>query len=251
MARKRLASRLASVIRSDPERAASAVEVGLIDRRWLEEPGKHPVSTAAPRDVLQRFLERSVEQKPSLVNQLGLTTLQLLSFEADRDGPGATEPLTIMFTDLEGFTRFTSTEGDLAAIDLLTEHHRRVGPVVRSRGGKVVKRLGDGLLLSFPDPAAAALAGVELVVAAAGPLRLRAGMHLGEAVVTADDVVGHVVNIAARVTELADGGEVLATGDVRDAAADVPGLRFARPRQVRLKGISGKVGVWQATAVPR
>jgi adenylate cyclase len=249
--RKGLSARLAEIIRSDPERAANAVEVGLIDRRWLEEPGKHPVSTATPREVLQRFLERSVEQKPSLVNQLGLNTLQLLAHEVDRDGTGATEVVTVVFTDLEGFTTYTAEQGDAAAIELLTEHHRRVGPVVRSRGGKIVKRLGDGLLLSFADPAAAALAGVEMVEVTEAPLRLRAGMHVGEAVVTATDVVGHVVNVAARVTEEADGGEVLVTAEVCEAAADVPGLEFGRSRKVRLKGLPGRTEVFSASAAPR
>lgn len=249
--RRGLTKRLAEIIRSDPERAASAVDVGLIDRRWLEDPDAHPVSTAAPREVLQRFLARSVEQKPSLVNQLGLSTLQLLSYEAERTGAGHPEPVTVMFTDLEGFTRYTATRGDAAAIELLNEHQRRIGPVVRSRGGKVVKRLGDGLLLGFPEPAAAALAGVELVEAVHDPLRLRAGMHVGEVVVTPDDIVGHVVNIAARVTEAARGGEVLVTCDVRDAAGEVPGLRFGRSRKARLKGISDKVEVCVASAAPR
>lgn len=250
MVRRGLTTRLAEAIRSDPDRAASAVEVGLIDRRWLEDPHAHPVSTAAPRDVLQRFLARSVEQKPSLVNQLGLSTLQLLSYEVERTGDGHPESVTVMFTDLEGFTRYTAEHGDAAAIDVLTDHQRRIGPVVRSRGGKVVKRLGDGLLLGFPEPAAAALAGVELVDAVHDPLRLRAGMHVGEVVVRPDDIVGHVVNVAARVTEAARGGEVLVTGDVRDAAGEVPGLRFGRPRKAKLKGIAGKVEVCAATMAP-
>lgn len=249
--RRGLATRLADVIRSDPERAANAVEVGLIDRRWLEDPDKHRVSSATPREVLQRFLERSVEQRPSMMNQLGLNTLQLLAHDSDKEGTGTPEPVTVMFTDLEGFTNFTASNGDSAAIDLLHEHHRRVGPVVRSRGGRIVKRLGDGLLMTFPDPAAAALAGVEMVSAAAPPLRLRAGLHHGKAVVTTDDVVGHVVNMAARVTENADGGEVLVTEDVRVAAADVPGLQFGKGRKVRLKGIPGKVEVFTTQGVSR
>jgi adenylate cyclase len=249
--RRNLGVHLAEVIRSDPERAASAVEVGLIDRKWLEDPSRHRVSTAGPKEVLQRFLERSVEQRPSMINQLGLTTLQLLSYDAEHGGTTGTEELTVMFTDLEDFTRFTSSRGDEAAIELLADHHRKVGPVVRSRGGKVVKRLGDGLLLSFSDPAAAALAGVELVEVTDGPLRLRAGMHAGEAVVTADDLVGHVVNIAARVTEQAAGGEVLATAAVRDAAADVPGLRFDHARAVRLKGISGRTEICRVSTARR
>ena len=109
--------------------------------------------------------------------------------------------MTIVFTDLEGFTRFTADHGDDAAIALLDDHHKLVGPIVRSRGGRIVKRLGDGLMLLFPAGEAAVLAALELQETAPDPLRLRAGVHLGEAVVTRDDVMGHVVNVAARVTE--------------------------------------------------
>lgn len=69
------------------------------------------------------------------------------------------------------------------------------------------------------------------------PLRLRAGLHLGDAVVTRDDVLGHVVNVAARITEEAGGGAVLASVDVREAVAPMAGVRFGRARRVRLKGV--------------
>src|SRR5439155_20832638 len=132
----------------------------------------------------------------------GLSTIQVLSSTSEGDGgEGVATELTVAFTDLEGFTAYTANEGDEAASRLLAEHHREVGPIVRSRGGKVAKRLGDGLLLTFPEPAAAVIACVELVGAEPAPLRLRAGIHLGDVVVTRDDVIGHVVNVAARVAE--------------------------------------------------
>ena len=111
--------------------------------------------------------------------------------------------MTVVFTDLEGFTSFTATEGDDAAAEMVSSHNRWVGPVVRSRGGHIVKRLGDGLMLSFIAPEAAVLAAVELVSDDPSPLRVRAGIHHGVAVVTHDDVVGHVVNVSARLTEQA------------------------------------------------
>ncbi len=100
-----------------------------------------------------------------------------------------------------------------------------------------MKRLGDGLLLSFPEPEVAVLAAIELLDTAPDPLRLRAGLHVGQAVVTRDDVFGNVVNVAARVTEHAKGGRALASLEVRDAVGDLPGVRFGRPRRVRLKGV--------------
>jgi adenylate cyclase len=238
------AKQVAKVLRRDPELCDTAVEVGIVDRKWLEEPGDHPLSTSTTLDVVQRFLERSVERKPSALAAIGLNAIQLLSWDHGADpNTGLATEITIVFTDLEGFTRYTAREGDEAASKLLNEHHRVVGPIVRSRGGKIVKRLGDGLLLSFPSPEAAVFAALELVPAAPEPLRMRAGMHCGEAVVTRDDVIGHVVNVAARVAESAKGGEVAVTGTIRDGVGDLPGVTFSRPRRRTFKGVGETVPV--------
>jgi len=242
--RRTVESRIADLIRRDPDRAANAVEVGLIDRNWLDAPGQHPIRTATPTQVMRRFLERSAEQRPSVLSSLGLNAIQALSWETNElKGEHTSSPVAIVFTDLEGFTRYTSEQGDDAALALLDDHHKAVGPVVRSRGGRVVKRLGDGLMLVFPSGEAAVLAALELQETAPDPLRLRAGVHLGDAVVTRDDVVGHVVNVAARVTECANGGQVLSTTDVRDAAGDLPNVSFGRARRARLKGVTEPVSV--------
>jgi adenylate cyclase len=148
-----------------------------------------------------------------------------------------------VFTDLEGFTRFTSRQGDDAAIALLADHHRKVGPIVRSRGGRIVKRLGDGLMLSFPAPEAAVLAALDLVTAAPAPLRMRGGVHCGDVVLTRDDLLGHVVNVAARVAESAKGGQVFVTSPVRDALRGFPGVTFTRTRRRSFKGVDEQVRV--------
>jgi adenylate cyclase len=216
--------------------------MGLVDRTWMDEPGRHPIRTATPVEVVQRFLERSVEQRPSALAAIGLNAIEMLSWNSDRKADGGTAaPCTIVFTDLEGFTQFTADAGDEAANQLITEHHRVVGPVVRSRGGRVVKRIGDGLMLSFPEPEAGVLAALELLDTAPEPLRLRAGVHVGEAVTSRNDVIGHVVNVAARVTESAKGGQVLVTAEVRDAAAGLRGVRFGRARSRSFKGVNERV----------
>lgn len=236
--RRGVSERLAELIRSDPEWAAQAADVGLVDRAWLEHPGENPFRTAPPGEMVQRFLERTTEQRPSTLASLGLNALQALSLV--RTAPEADVPaqaITVMFTDLEGFTGFTAREGDEVAAQLLADHQRVMGPIVRSRGGHIVKRMGDGLMLTFPAPEAAVLAALELVEEVQEPLRLRAGLHVGEAVVTRDDVVGHVVNVAARITESAGGGVVLASVDVREVVAPMRGVRFGRARRTRLKGV--------------
>jgi adenylate cyclase len=236
--RRSVSQRLADVIRSDPAWAAQAADVGLIDRAWLESPSTNPFRTAPPGEMVQRFLERSSEQRPSVLASVGLSALQGLSMaRADAVDTGQPTALTIMFTDLDGFTRFTAEQGDEVAAALIAEHQRVVGPIVRSRGGRIVKRLGDGLMLTFPAPEAAILAALELVDAIDEPLPLRAGLHVGEAVVTLDDLFGHVVNVAARITEEAKGHMVLASVEVRDEVAPMAGVRFGRARRTKLKGV--------------
>jgi class 3 adenylate cyclase len=238
-----LAEKAAELLRRDPELRDTAVEVGLVDRDWLEEPGKHPLRTTTALDVVQRFLERSVERRPSTLGAIGLNALQLLSYDHPASaGDPAPSRVAIVFTDLEGFTRFTAKHGDEAARSLLAEHHRVVGPIVRSRGGKVVKRLGDGLMLSFPEPDAAVHCALDLVEVTAD-LRLRAGVHTGEAVVTADDLIGHDVNIAARVAAAANGGQVLATVRVREEVGDLRGVGFGRARRRSFKGVGEAISV--------
>ena len=118
---------------------------------------------------------------------------------------------------------------------------------MRSRGGKVVKRLGDGLMLSFPSAEAAVHAALDLVDVPA-ELRLRAGVHCGEAVVTADDLIGHDVNVAARV---AGRGHAAARCwpplAVRDQVGELRGVEFGRARRKSFKGVGEPVSVCPVT----
>jgi len=265
--RRATARKAADFIRSDPDDAATALELGLVDRQWLEAPGEGPISQNAPADILRRFLERSVERHPSRLSSLGLTAVQLLSSGDGSGGAGSTAGITVLFTDLEGFTAFTDRQGDAAAIALIAEHHRRAGPVVRGWNGKIVKHLGDGLLCTFPDATSGVRAALDLLATAPAPLRLRAGLHVGEAIVARDDVVGHVVNVAARVCERAGGNQVLVTEDVMalvtadgpvggttdgpargPASGPASGLRFGKVRSRRLKGIQASMGLCEVTA---
>jgi class 3 adenylate cyclase len=241
--RRRLTQQAAALLNDHPDFARGASEVGLIDRAWLEQPTERPIRTATSLDVIQRFLERSIEQEPSLIATMGLNAIQLLNVEADDSRTGeARQVATIAFTDLEGFTSFTSREGDRAARELLEQHHRAVGPVIRSRGGRIVKKLGDGLLICFGAPEAAVLAALEINETNATGLRLRVGLHHGQVELLGDDVIGHDVNLAARVADSARGGEILATTDVRSTiGTPPPGVAFGRARRRTFKGVDGSV----------
>jgi adenylate cyclase len=104
-------------------------------------------------------------------------------------------------------------------------------------------------LLTFPEPEAAVLACLELVANPPRPLRVRAGVHLGEIVVSMDDVIGHVVNVAARVAESAKGGDVLVTGDVKAAVGTPHGFVFGPARRRSFKGLGESVPVSKVRTV--
>lgn len=247
--RRLLARKAADMIRNDPDAAEVALEMGLIDRRWLEEPGRAPITTSTPSEVVERFWERAVESRPSRLAVLGLGAAQLLT---SRMTPptGRLASLTVVFTDLEGFTSFTAREGDAAAVALLKDHHREAGPVIRREGGRIVKHIGDGLLCTFSDPQGGLRAAVGLLDSAPEPLRLRAGVHTGEAIASADDVIGHVVNVAARVAETAKGGQAVATLSTVEAAGPTVGVVFGRSRNRRLKGIAERTTLVEVSRDP-
>lgn len=244
-ARRRMAQSVAGLLQRDPERLATAVEMGLVSRAWIDDPGgNEPFLAATPAEVVERFLEREVEQRPSVLSQLGLSAVQILSWRGEQGTDGAVaERLAVAFTDLVGFTAFTTERGDDAATAILAEHYRTSGPIIRSRGGRVVKRLGDGLLVTFPEPEAAVLACLELAAAPPAPLALRAGVHVGDVVCSRDDVIGHAVNVAARVTDDASGGEVLVTSDVRSAITELPNVVLGKESKRRYKGLRGSITV--------
>lgn len=238
--------RLASVLRSDPDVLASAIELGLVRREWVDDPVGEPIAAAGPVEVLHRFLEREVERRPSILSELGLSALQIFSSRGEDPNGGTDGPtrMAVVFTDLEGFTTYTERQGDDAAHELLHRHTLTVGPIVRSRGGTIIKRLGDGLLLTFPGPEAAVLAALELVAASPEPLKMRAGVHWGEAYESRDDIVGHDVNVAARVADVARGGEVLATVEARDAVSGLDErVEFGRVGRRKMKGLDEPIQV--------
>ncbi|MDX6285109.1 MAG: adenylate cyclase [Frankiales bacterium] len=243
--RKTMAERIVATLGKDPELLAQMTETGVLRREWVEAPGSGPISDATPLEVLERTLAGMVEKRPSVLASLGLSAIEVLSTSTDGEAADAVSFLTVCFTDLENFTRYTARAGDAAAARLLSEHYKTAGPIVRSRGGKVVKRLGDGLMMTFPEPTAAVLAAVELCEHAPEGLKVRAGLHVGEVIVGHSDVLGHVVNIAARVTETASGGEVLISHDLRALLPlhELPQIKVGRARARRLKGVGERIEV--------
>jgi adenylate cyclase len=160
---------------------------------------------------------------------------------------------TIVFTDIVGFTAFTATRGDAEALQLLATQDRLLRSALPDTA-RVVKELGDGLLLWFPEPVSAVHSafalhhGFEAESSSSDlPLWIRVGMHHGRALQRGADLVGHDVNVAARIVDVAGPGEVLVSDAVR-AGVD-PGtahVSFSELGPVVMKGVPGPIRLWRA-----
>ena len=168
-------------------------------------------------------------------------------------GPGA-----ITFTDIVGFTEFTAERGDAEAIALLDLQERLVRATLPS-DGRLVKELGDGLLLWLPAARPALAMCLELLdrfaeVGHAPALWVRMGMHWGCPTRRGNDLVGHDVNLAARIVDVAGPGELLLSATVLAALDDAtPDVQLDELGPVVMRGIPEPVRLYRASRalVPR
>jgi adenylate cyclase len=166
---------------------------------------------------------------------------------ADALGEGRVR-LAIAFADLAGYARLTVERGDEVALSTV---ERFVDAVAQTLplDARVIKMLGDEVMVVGSDPAALTGWAVELQSGVApGDPPPRIGIHYGEALYRDGDYFGGEVNKAARVVARAGGGEVLVTRSVADAAASVDGLQFERIGEIRLKGFSEPTELFLASA---
>ncbi len=171
---------------------------------------------------------------------------------ASRDGK-----VSIFFSDIEGSTALNEQLGDRAWVKLLGRHDKVLRSCIDDHDGFVVKSQGDGFMVAFAEPDQAVRCGIDVQHALAGgaewmqrtPVRVRIGIHVGEAVRKGDDLFGRNVAMAARVAAEAEGGEVLVSQPVRDAVVGEADLTFRAGRGVELKGLRGVHQVYQVDLV--
>jgi class 3 adenylate cyclase len=163
-------------------------------------------------------------------------------------GLGGTVKVGILFTDIVDSTAMTSKIGDAAAQAVIDHHEEVVLDFCRRFGGRKVKHLGDGLMLSFANKermVACAVAVVDSMKALANrpdaPVyRIRCGGHFGEAIMKEDDFFGATVQLAARISAKAGDNEACFSTMLFDR--DLPTYaRFQNRGAVELKGIGQPV----------
>jgi predicted ATPase/class 3 adenylate cyclase len=123
--------------------------------------------------------------------------------------------VTFLFSDIEGSTRLLRELGERYA-DVLSEHNRLLREAFSRHGGLEVGTQGDSFFVAFADAGSAvAAAGDAQAALAGGPVRVRIGIHTGEAVVTDEGYVGIDVHRAARIMSAGHGGQVLLSETTR------------------------------------
>ena len=155
--------------------------------------------------------------------------------------------VTIVFSDMEGFTAMTQKLGDAQAHKIIKVHNKVVRDAVAAHQGQEVELQGDGFLLAFAESADALRCAATIQRNLRrhnsrhrqAPIRVRIGMHCGRPIKEGERFFGLTVIMAARIAAQANGGETLVSEAVYQVLADKPEFSFGDPLEAELKGLYG------------
>jgi len=152
--------------------------------------------------------------------------------------------VTIVFTDIVDSTLMLGRMGDQAWLDVLRRHNALIEEATAAHGGTVVETQGDGSMLAFSSARRAVTCAMAIqrelkhADGASPPIRMRIGVHTGDALQEADRFYGTTVHYAARVATQAFGGEIVVSNLVRELVSGSE-ITFSEGRDVELKGLDG------------
>ena len=150
----------------------------------------------------------------------------------------------------------TQRLGDLAMQEVLQVHNALIRRELASHGGFEVKSMGDGFMLAFSSARQALQCVMAIQTAFDGynqdhqqePVRVRMGLHTGEAIKDEGDFFGRNVILASRIADQAKGGQILVSALLKELVESSGDLAFGEEREVELKGLSGSHRVYSALA---
>ena len=155
----------------------------------------------------------------------------------------------ILAADVVGYSRLIA-EDEARTLDALRALRREsFEPLVTEHRGEVVKRMGDGWLVSFVSVVDAATCAIQVQERLAGHdrIKLRIGVHLGDIVHEDEDIYGDGVNIAARLQEIAEPGSVMISGTAYESIVGRLDSKFEDAGEQSLKNIARAVRAWRWT----
>jgi adenylate cyclase len=251
----RLVRLRAAVVRLDSEPALLSAAHNIRRRLPGDEKFGDPLSTAgrAPVALIARGVSALQPGRESVAKEVGLSALQIWQSISEATGRGRGDlEMALLFTDLVGFSSWALQAGDAAVLELLREVGTRVEVVIGQYEGRIVKRLGDGLMATFLSANAAVDAALDAqeavgVIQVDGYVpRMRAGVHWGRPRKLGGDYLGVDVNVAARVTAAAKAGQVLVS-DALLARIDRDDVQAGRTKRLRADGAPSHLRVAQVS----
>lgn len=181
------------------------------------------------QDLVNQFLGRIYEPQPG-------EAITQTAFRA------------ILFTDIEGSTALTQELGDIGAMKVLRTHDDAVRTSLKTCGGQEVKHTGDGIMAAFTSVSKAVECAIGLqrkLAELEGPRPgVRVGMSAGEPVTEQGDLFGATVQLAARICDAADAGDILAPSVVKDLCLG-KGFKWGDMGELSLKGFNEPVRIHQ------
>jgi adenylate cyclase len=155
--------------------------------------------------------------------------------------------VSILFSDIEGSSSLTQQLGDDRWMDLLATHNTIVRAQLDEHGGYEVKSQGDGFMVAFPTARQAILCAIDIQRAlhrratrSDFPIRVRIGIHTGEAIHRQGDFFGRSVVLAARIAAHARGGDILTSALTRDLVAERGDIQLRDAGETEFKGLDGR-----------
>jgi TolB-like protein/class 3 adenylate cyclase len=159
----------------------------------------------------------------------------------------------ILAADVVGFSRLMGVD-EAGTARALRGHREAISPIITEQGGRIVKTIGDGVLLEFPSvvAAVACAAAIQRLMAernAAAPadqrMLFRIGINLGDVLIEGDDILGDGVNVAARLEEISEAGGICISEDVYRQIDGKVDISFTDMGLQHLKNIARPLRTYQ------
>jgi class 3 adenylate cyclase len=203
--------------------------------------------------VIARGVSSLRPDDESLSKEIGLAGLQLWQSLSEATGRGRGDlEMALLFTDLVGFSSWALDAGDAAVLELLRDVGTAVEKAVLAHEGRIVKRLGDGVMATFlradqaVDAALDAQEAVQQIELDGYRPRMRAGVHWGRPRKLGGDYLGVDVNVAARVADAAKPNQVLASSSILERI-EGNGARAGRLKRLKAHGAPRDLQVAQVS----
>ena len=160
----------------------------------------------------------------------------------------------IVSADVVGYSRLMGADETGTLTTLRGHRAELIDPLIADHGGRIVKTMGDGLLLEFPSVVDAAKCSLEIQrgmternanITDVDALRFRIGIHLGDVIVEGDDIFGDGVNVTARIEALADPDSIAISDDAHRQVRDRLDVAWRDGGEHQVKNIARAILVWR------